>query len=79
MCERKSTTDEITINRTKEPLFKKLLAKIINEKKMYEVGDLTSSLAELMEVSPMTVERYMSKVCSSAGIYEKVNVGWELL
>lgn len=55
MCEKKGT-DEITINRNKEPLFKRLLAKIINEETHHEEKDLLLSLAFLMEVSPMTVE-----------------------
>ena len=73
MCVKdKSTTDEIGINRTKEPQFKKLLAKTINKEGYHEERDLVLSLACLIEVSPMTIERYLGKVCSSAGIYEKV-------
>ena len=73
VCEKdKSTTDEIGINRTKEPLFKILLAKMINEETRHEVSDLVNCLAFLLEVSPITVERYLGKVCSSAGIYERV-------
>ena len=68
----KSTSDEININRTKEPLFKFLLAKIINEENHHEESDLVLSLAFLMESSPMTVGRYLGKVCSSAGIYDRV-------
>lgn len=73
VCEKgRSSTDEISINRTKEPLFKILLAKIINEERQHEERDLVLSLACLMDVSPMTLERYLGKVCSSAGIYDKV-------
>lgn len=73
VCEKdKSTTDEIGINRTKEPLFKILLAKTINEETRHEASDLVNCLAFLLEVSPMTVERYLGKVCSSAGIYDRV-------
>ena len=73
VCEKeKSTTDEIRINRTKEPLFKILLATIINEERQHEERDLVFSLACLMDISPMTLERYLGKVCSSAGIYSKV-------
>lgn len=68
----KSTTDEININSTKEPQFKKLLAKTINKEGYHEERDLVLSLACLLEVSPITIERYLGKVCSSAGIYEKV-------
>jgi len=48
----KRPSDEIYINRTKEPLFKILLAKIINEETRHEESDLSLSLAFLMEVSP---------------------------
>ena len=74
VCEKeKSTTDEISINKTKEPLFKKLLAKTINKEKRHEERDLVFSLACLLGVSPITIERYLGKACSSAGIYEKVS------
>lgn len=73
VCEKEgSATDEIRINRRKEPLFKILLAKIINEERKHEERDLVFSLADLMDASPMTLERYLGKVCSSAGIYGKV-------
>jgi hypothetical protein len=65
-------TDEIAINKTKEPIFKLLLAKIINEEGQYEERDLVNSLAYFMDLSPMTVDRYLAKVCSSVGIYDKV-------
>ena len=53
VCEKdKSTTDEIYINRTKEPLFKILLAKTINEETRHEESDLVNCLALLLEVSP---------------------------
>ena len=68
----KGPSDEIYINRTKEPLFKILLAKIINAERQHEERDLVFSLACLMDVSPMTLERYLGKVCSSASIYDKV-------
>ena len=29
----------------------------------------------VIQMLPMTVERYMAKVCSSAGIYEKIKTG----
>jgi len=73
VCEKEHcTTDEIRINRTKEPLFKILLAKTINEEGQHDERDLVFSLACLMDISPMTLERYLGKVCSSAGIYDKV-------
>ncbi len=73
VCDKeRSMTNEIAINRTKEPIFKLLLAKIINEERSHEERDLVNSLAYFMDVSPMTVDRYLAKVCSSAGIYDKI-------
>ena len=73
VCEKeRSMTNEIAINRTKEPIFKLLLAKIVNEEGRHEERDLVNSLAYFMDVSPMTVDRYLAKVCSSAGIYDKI-------
>ena len=73
VCEKeRSMSNEIAINRTKEPIFKLLLAKIINEEGRHEERDLVNSLAYFMDVSPMTVDRYLAKVCSSAGIYDRI-------
>jgi len=73
VCEKDmSTTDEIDINKKNEPLFKILLAKTINEERQHEEKDLVFSLAYILSVSPMTLKRYLGKVCSSAGIYDRV-------
>lgn len=61
---------EIQINRTKEPQFKKMIAQLINEFQIYPAKDLINSVAEILELSPITVKRYLEKVCSSHGIYE---------
>jgi len=76
VCESKGTT-EIQINRKKEPLFKKLLVKIINEEKQHEERDLVNSLAHLLQNSPITSDRYLTVQCSSVGIFEKKRIGFE--
>ena len=62
---------EIQVNRTKEPQFKRLLAQYINENGTWEEKDLTNSLAEKLSLSPITIKRYLDKVCSSEGIYQR--------
>jgi len=62
---------ELQINRTKEPKFKKMLAQLINEKQYHEEKDLTNSIAERLDLSPVTVKRYLDKACSSQGVYQR--------
>ena len=62
---------ELQINRTKEPKFKKMLAQLINEKQYHEEKDLTNSIAERLNLSPVTVKRYLDKACSSHGVYQR--------
>jgi len=62
---------EIQVNRTKEPQFKRILAQMINEKVYYEEKDLINSIAERLDLSPVTVKRYLDKTCSSHGIYQR--------
>ena len=70
---------EIAINRNKEPQFKKMLAQLINESGAYPVKDLINSIAERLDLSPVTVKRYLDKVCSSQGIYELAKIGKTLI
>lgn len=77
-CESENVSEEITeiqINRTKEPQFKKMLAQLINEYETYPAKDLMNSIAERLDISPITVKRYLDKVCSSQGIYEIIRSG----
>jgi len=62
---------ELQVNRTKEPQFKRMLAQLIYEKEHCEEKDLINSIAEILELSPVTVKRYLDKVCSSHGIYQR--------
>lgn len=71
VSENGSQATELQVNRTKEPKFKKMLAQLINEKQYHEEKDLTNSIAERLDLSPVTVKRYLDKVCSSHGIYQR--------
>jgi hypothetical protein len=75
VSENVSEINEIQINRTKEPQFKKMLAQLINEYSIYPINDLKNSIAEKLDLSPVTVKRYLDKVCSSQGIYEITKSG----
>jgi len=71
VSESEAQATELQINRTKEPQFKKMLAQLINEKGHCEEKDLINSIAERLNLSPVTVKRYLDKVCSSHGIYQR--------
>jgi len=71
VSESEAQATELQVNRTKEPKFKKMLAQLINEKQYHEEKDLTNSIAERLNLSPVTVKRYLDKVCSSHGIYQR--------
>lgn len=66
---------EIQINLTKEPMFKKFVAQQINELTYVEESDLINSGAESLGLSPITTKRYLNKMCSTAGIYERAKIG----
>lgn len=72
VCVKDGKTDEIGINRTKEPIFKQVLPIVINKEQQHDEEDLINSLALLLDVSPMTISRYLNKACSSVGIFERV-------
>lgn len=66
---------ELEINRKKEPQFKKYVNHQVNERKQVPWDDLKYSGAEILDISPETVERYLRKLTSSAGIYQTKLVG----
>ena len=70
-----SLETEIQINRTKEPQFKEYVGQRVNEEEKVPEIDLINSGAELLHVSPVTTKRYLNKMCSSLGIYQKITVG----
>ena len=66
---------ELEINKTKEPQFKKYVAQRINENGSVQEKDLINSSAEVLSLSPMTTKRYLDKICSCEGIYQRVRKG----
>jgi len=68
---------EIKINRTKEPLFRKFVEEMIMEYGEVSVQELIDSGAEKLGLSPRTTERYMRKLYSSAGRYQRIKKGTE--
>ena len=73
LCENTSNSTpkltELDINRTKEPQFKKFVAKRVNSHGYAVEKDLINAGAESIGVSPVTTKRYLDKMCSSTGIY----------
>jgi len=76
MCVNENETQnemsELEINKTKEPQFKKYVAQQVNENGSVQEKDLINSSAEVLSLSPMTTKRYLDKICSSEGIYQRV-------
>jgi hypothetical protein len=66
---------ELQINRTKEPQFKQYLASEILENGQVSQKEIVNSSAELLDLSPITIGRYLDKVCSKAGVYERHRIG----
>ena len=60
-------TNEITINKEKEPLFRKYVEYTIDKNTEWEKEDLINSGSETVGVSIITAERYLKKMCSSTG------------
>ena len=71
---------EISINRTKEPIFRKYVFQRINEEKEIYESDLIYSGAEHCEISSESAKRYLKKMYSSAGKLERIRrvMGWTI-
>lgn len=66
-------TTEITINKEKEPLFRKYVEDTIDKNGEWEKEDLINSGSETAGVSIITAERYLKKMCSSTGKFMIIN------
>jgi len=66
---------EIEINREKEPEVREYVKKRIRKEKESPWRDLIDSAAEDADISLITAERYIRKLVSSEGEYEKVKSG----
>jgi hypothetical protein len=69
---------EISINRTKEPCFRKYAYERMDEDEFIRELDLIDSGAEHCGVSSETARRYLRKMCSSEGKFERYKrvTGW---
>jgi len=71
VCDSLDRETEITINREKEPKFRKYVELIVGEEKQVPQQDLINGGAEYCGCSPKTTRRYLEKLTSSEGRYEK--------
>jgi len=62
--------DELLTSRLKEPQFRKFVYHELNERGEVPQNDLIYSGSEDVGISPVTANRYLSKMCSSRGICE---------
>ena len=67
------TVTEIDISRRKEPLFRKFAIHVVNEHDEVPQNDIINAGAEEIGISPVTARRYLDKMCSGKGIFERVN------
>ena len=63
---------EIKINRTKEPLFRKYAEEEVKANVQVIEQELINSGAEKLEFSPVTANRYLKKMYSSAGKLQRI-------
>ena len=63
---------EIKINRTKEPLFRKYAEEEVKANVQVQEQELINSGAEKLEFSPVTANRYLKKMYSSAGKLQRI-------
>lgn len=77
LCERVSSESprEITINRVKEPLFREYVYDRMNKEDEILLSELIDSGAEKVGISTTTASRYLRKLCSSEGNFEKIRKG----
>ena len=66
---------ELEVNRSKEPLFRKYVAHEINELQAVSQQELIDSGAEELGLSTITTARYLKKMVSKAGLYQRKLLG----
>jgi len=77
VCKPRKT--ELSVNALKEPLFREYVNFRLNESPYVPEDDLIDSAAETLEISPMTANRYLRKMYSSAGEYDRFQTGNEFM
>jgi len=66
---------ELEVSRTKEPSFRKFVCHQISEEKSIPEQELINSGSEYSGISPVTAKRYLNKMCSKVGIYQRRKIG----
>lgn len=66
---------ELATNRLKEPMFKRYVTRRCCEEVQVPETDLVNAGAEEISASPVTTKRYLNKLCSSRGIFERAQIG----
>lgn len=70
---------ELDVSRNKEPLFRDYALKRIAKKGEVEEDDLIYSSAELLNISPITTKRYLGKMCSNEGDFDRMSTSEEVI
>jgi hypothetical protein len=65
----------LSINKLKEPMFRKYVIHRVNEENAVPESDLLNAGAETIGMSPVTAKRHLGKMCSSAGNFERARIG----
>lgn len=75
VCEKleQEAENEIEISKRKEPLFRKYVSRLVADRIEVPQKEIIYSGAEEIRISPVTAKRYLDKMCSSRGIYERIN------
>ena len=74
VCDSLDRETEITINREKEPKFREYVEFRVREEKEVTQQDLINGSAELLGCSQKTTRRYLDKLTSSEGKYQKKKI-----
>ena len=74
VCDSLDRETEITINREKEPKFREYVEFRVREEKEVTQQDLINGGAEYCGCSPKTTRRYLDKLTSSEGKYQKKKI-----
>ena len=73
---------ELQIKQKRNPEFKKLLLRMIHDSPNYEIpqDETIDTIAKIIDMSQVTLKRYLLAECSEAGIFERFNVSgkWKI-
>lgn len=69
---RQYTETCLEINQQKEPLFRQYVYERLRESRRIDIKTLIDDGAEEFRLSPITIQRYLDKLCSSVGLCKYV-------